>query len=383
MGKSFACVTVTIAASDGPPNALELLEAQVALGRVNDLAWLDAAGGGAPLASFALLPVVRRLAHGAAGGGTTGERVSSYAFARLEEATTAAEADLFALHLARHYTTDYVVAATMQGVERVGAFETVRTAVANEGAATIIARPARMAALPPFLEQFRTVTFHRHYLPIALLALHEQAFLVDRTSRATLDPAALGHPAALGPLRALLSDALSFRLGFRFSEVSYISMHNEISRAFRTVMSLDRMLRDLGDNVTAIEGFLSFKDETERAQAAHATERRFYWASIVGAMALASLTAFTIVKDATEIAEMGHPSHWAWAAVVASVAAAAVTLFVGLMRWPPKHHGGHGTGHFTEHAMKHQVIDEAGKTAKSSFRRLPREAGESQHPADH
>ena len=38
-----------------------------------------------------------------------------------------------------------------------------------------------LAALPPFLERFRTVTFHRHYLPIALLALHEQAFLVDRT----------------------------------------------------------------------------------------------------------------------------------------------------------------------------------------------------------
>jgi len=378
-GKGFAVVTVTITASDGPPSALELLEAQIALGRVNQLAWLDASGDGAPLASFALLPLVRRLAQGAAARATTGERVSTYAFARLEEATTAAEADLYGLYLARHYTTDYAVAATIEGVERVGAFETVRTTVANEGAATIVARPPGMAALPLFLERFRTATFHRHYLPIALLALHEQAFLVDRTSRATLDPAALSRPAALGTLRALLSDALSFRLGFRFSEVSYISMHNEINRAFRTVMSLDRMLRDLGDDVTVIEGFLSFRADKERAEAAHAMERRFYWTSILGVMALSGLTTFTIIKEAGEVFEGGKAVGLA--AVIAGGAVALIAMGIGFWRGSALHASGrHGGDRFTDHAMTEHMIHVAGKTAKSTFAHLPRAAGESRHP---
>ena len=381
-GKGFAVVTVTIEAAGGPPNALELLEAQNALGRVNELAWLNAAGDGTPLAAFALLPLVRRLAQGAAARSTAGERVSTYAFARLEEATTAAEADLYGLYLARHYTTDYAVATTIEDVERVGAFETVRTAVANEGAATIVARPAEMVALPPFLERFRTATFHRHYLPIALLALHEQAFLVDRTSRATLDPAALGQPAALDTLRALLGDALSFRLGFRFSEVSYISMHNEINRAFRTVMSLDRMLRDLGDDVTVIEGFLSFRAEKARAQAAHVMERRFWWTSILGVMALSGLTTFTIIKEAGEVIAEGK---WVGpAAVIAGGAVALIAMAIGFWRGSALHAlGGHGD--FTEHAMTEHMIHAAGKKAdpkthRSTIDQLPRTAGESQHP---
>jgi hypothetical protein len=382
-GKGFAVVTVTVAAGGGLPNALELLEAQVALGRVNELAWLDAAGDGTPLASFALLPLVRRLAQGAAAHATTGERVSTYAFVRLEEATTASEADLLALYLARHYTTDYAVATTIEGVERIGAFETVRTAVANEGAATIIARPPEMAELPPFLERFRTATFHRHYLPIALLALHEQAFLVDRTSRAALDPAALSRPAALGTLRALLSDALSFRLGFRFSEVSYISMHNEINRAFRTVMSLDRMLRDLGDDVTVIEGFLSYRAEKARAETAHVMERRFWWTSILGVMALSGLTTFTIIKEAGEVLAEGK---WVGpAAVIAGGAVALIALAIGFWRGSALHAlGGHGAHDFTEHAMTEHMIHLAGKadpkTHKSTIDQLPKSAGESRHP---
>ena len=236
----------------------------------------------------------------------------------------------------------------------------MRSVIANEGAATIVTPTPAQPELPAFLANFKTGTFRRHYLPIALLALHEQAFLIQRAARALDAPGSTATGVPLAELQRLLRDALLFRLRFRFAELSFISMHNEVNRGFRTVMSLDRLLDDLGNDVAAVEAFLRARSDAEREVAAEATERRFYWASVVGAMALAGLTTFTILKEAIEaFSPSGETGQRV--AVIAGILVAAASLLVGLLR-RPSHRASihaHTEGEFAHHAMVEHMIHRA------------------------
>ena len=218
---------------------------------------------------------------------------SAYTYAQFRDPQLPGEIDQYATLLARHYTTDYVTSSDIDGLRRVADFQTVRHAVAAEGAAAIVSPVPGGGALPPFLKEFRTATFRRHYVPIALLALHEQSFLVAQTSNALLkgNPHAPGN---LAKLAALLQDLLLFRLRFRFSSVGYISMHNALYAAFRSVLALDRMMSELSATVAEAEVFHG------QAHAA-ARDRRFFWGDRIGSIALGGLTAFAIAKELVEV----------------------------------------------------------------------------------
>jgi hypothetical protein len=59
----------------------------------------------------------------------------------------------------------------------------------------------------------------------------------------------------LGRLERLRSDSLGFRLFYRFSEISKITMHNELNRAFRNALGVGSMLGELAANVTEIGAY--------------------------------------------------------------------------------------------------------------------------------
>jgi hypothetical protein len=365
---AFATTVLELARSDGQPlSALELLEAQVLLARFGKLAWTDTRSGDiAPGAPFLLSDFVYRLARGKDRPNHVAQRVTTYTYARFAEPTSTEVRDLFALHLARHYTTDYVVSSDIGGVAFVADFETVRHAVALEGAATIVGTTPERPELPAFLRDFRTLTFRRHYVPIALLARHEHAFLVERTSASVLSAEELAdEDKAVQTLEDLRDSTLRFRLSYRFSELSFVSMHNALNRAFRQVMQLDRMMEKLSADVASVEMHLRDRRDAQHRRDELAKHRRYYWTTVVGSAALAGLTTYTISKEVGELAvaaAVGMPKiekHVELVpgiiAVVLGLLVAGAAILIGLRRGPPAPEGEHA-GHFAKHAMIENVF---------------------------
>jgi hypothetical protein len=332
-----------------PLAALELLEAQVALGRFNEIEWCSTKDG-TPVdgGQFTLGELVRNLALGATTVTRKSGRVSTYAYVQFEASQLATEVDQYATQLARHYTTDYLTSPDIGGVRRVGDFLTVRHAVAAEGAASIVSSVPTGGTLPPFLKSFRTATLRRHYVPIALLALHEQSFLVAQTSNALIDGDPQTEP-NLEKLSTLVRDSLLFRLRFRFSSLSYISMHNALYAAFRSVLDLDRMMGELSASVTEAEILL---------RQAHAANRdhRFFWGDRIGVIALGGFTAFAIAKELVEVLTR-NKENAGWSGLAAFVV--VVVGIIAYLKWrgPVPSHG----GHFQHHSAIHEVIDRATK----------------------
>jgi hypothetical protein len=361
-GHGFAIATVAFGRLDRAKiTALELVEAQAAIGRFNEVTWVDAKIGSAVAGTpFTLGQLVRRLALGDTSKTIKAGRVATYTYAQFNHPAPVWERDAFALHLARHYTTDYVIAPDVKGVALVGDFETVRHAVALEGAATIVGPTPAAPDLPKFLENFKTVTFRRHYVPIALLALHEQAFLVQRTSASVISKAEMGeHPKTVERLRDLREASLTFRICYRFSELSYITMHNALNLAFRQVLHLDKMLEELASDVADVELHLrTVKDEEDR-RIEQEKHRRYYWTSVTGGAALAGLTAFTIIKETGELA-LHRNEHvgWSAAAIGIGILVTAIAAFIGYLKGPALHGSEHG-GHLTVHAMLDHMIERA------------------------
>jgi hypothetical protein len=267
-------------------SALELVETQTALARIHGLYW-QSVDCGQPLAKFNLHTLVRQLTIGARAEVRKEERIRTYTYARFSNYVKPAELDFLGFYLARHYTSDYLLDATVTGIERVGQFETVRHTIAMEGSATLIS-PEASGKLPKYLANFSGNTLRAHYVPIMLLALHEYAFLVDRTSQSVMDyrGASDAHK-TLRVLGRLRSDSLVFRVCFRFSQVSHITMHNLVNLAFRRAYGLDRMMGELATDVAEIEGFLRTVQEQNIAN-------RFYWFSVIGGASLAGFAGVSI-----------------------------------------------------------------------------------------
>ncbi len=292
-GKSLAhLVAVIEPAAGGPIKALELLETVVSLARISELLWRSAKDESAQSERFDLNLLVRHFVAGGKVPVRKGERTKTWTYARFAEPLPPAETDLFGYYLAGHYTTDYVVDPSAADVERVARFETVRHTIALEGAATLVS-PDRLDSIPEFLEAFKTATFQKHHIPIALLALHEYAFLVDRSTWS----AAIREEESkesLDTLEQLIKKSLRIRLHFRCSQVSNITMHNQLNQAFRNVLGLDRLLNEFATDVTEIDAFL-------RAEQDRNAEQRFRRLTIVGGASLAGFAGATILTSILKV----------------------------------------------------------------------------------
>ncbi|MFO1082123.1 MAG: hypothetical protein U1E23_16020 [Reyranellaceae bacterium] len=374
-GHGFAATRLELARADGHAlTALELLEAQVLLARYGKLAWIDPRGAeGTSGAPFLLADLVHRLVCGEDRPRHAPQRVTTYTYARFAGPLPPAARDRFAVYLARHYTTDYAVAPDIGNLAFVADFETVRHAVALEGAATVVGATPERPELPAFLEDFRTVTFRRHYVPIALLARHEHAFLVERTSASVISRDEMeDHGRAVRHLEALRESALLFRLCYRFSELSYVSLHNALNRAFRDVLHLDRMMAELTSDIASVEQHLRELRDAEHRRLELDKHRRYYWATVLGGAALAGLTAYTIGKELGELAihvvaqlrheELPHAVELIPGAlgVLLALGVAAKAMQIGFRRGPPMHEEEHA-GHLTMHGMLDHMIHAAMK----------------------
>ena len=237
----------------------------------------------------------------------------------------------------------------MEGVEdvrRVRDFATVGHTLSLEGAATIIA-PLEGKALPDFLRTWRTHVFQAAYLPITTLALHEHQFLVEKTSTALLSPGQRQEPSEVR--RAFLTltrEFLDFRIFFRFSEVSEVSLHNALNRALREVLGLDRMLVELNNDVAEASAFLERENDRAVAERDHRRSRRFWFFGVAGGGVIAALTTAALVKQVLEdrdlfakaaldpTAALSDKENPAFFGLIAGLAVMLIAWVVGYMKRP-------------------------------------------------
>lgn len=367
-GHGFAATTLEFSRPDrGEVSAIELLEGQITIGRFGTIKWENVEGSApAAAASFRLAELVRCLVLGADDKAVQ-ERVTTFTYAQFADPLPTSARDLFAVHLARHYSSDYQTSAEIAGVAFVRDFETVRHAVSLEGAATVIGVAPDGPDHPEFLRNFKTGTFHRHYLPVALLARHEHAFLVRRTSAAILTQGQMRDgPEAVRRLQELRESCLIFRLCYRFSELSAVTMHNSLNRAFRQVLSLDRMTEELDSDVQTFESHLRELRASEEHREEDRKHRSFYWVTVIGAGALAGLTMFSIAKESLGIvfreahSTVVEPSVmiFGWDvphSLIPKIVGLVLGLLTALIGWIIAYQRGPRAGHADHKTMHHML----------------------------
>jgi hypothetical protein len=352
---------LTFRRSDGKPlHPCWVVEAIHGLARVHTLRWRmhDKTVLQDP-AEFTFVDIVRSLA-GDVQSRERARRVFTATYARFDEAADPSAVQRLAVQLSRHYTDDYRMREALPGIELVSDFENVLHAFALEGCATLVnASPANDGRTVDFLRTYKTQTYESHYLPIILLVFHEFMTLVHLSNDSSFWPELErrnGDP--LARLEDLRDRFLKFRLCYRLSHVSHISMHNATNRALRKVLDLDAMAEDLRRDTAEIDAFL-------REAAAKRTEERFRWGSIIGGAGLAWLTTFTIFKEIGEALLLSHRIPPPGIAAVGIVAAAA--LFVGgVAGWviwsslrTPHASRRDETSHLAEHAVHEILIERA------------------------
>ena len=326
--------------------AAELLEAVAALTRAGELGWYNQRDGIKLMPTVRITTVLEALVKGATAENEILERVYTYAYVRFAGPVASADADNIALQLARHYTSDYALKADAESVARVRDFDTVGHVITLEGAATVVAPDSNTSTLPPFLENFATATLHQHYIPIALLALHEHAFLIDKTTESSFWPS-LTHQ-TIERLKQLRHDLLSFRLAFRFSQVSLISMHNAMNRAFRQALNLDGMLRELSADVAEATSYLDAEQREKESKIRQLNDGRFFSLGRMGAAALIGFAAFNIANAVLrEVLETPQP--YAGLLAVVFMLVSAIGAFV--YQWTSQRHS-------SEHRATEHLLEE-------------------------
>jgi hypothetical protein len=291
-------------------------------------------------------------------------RVTTFTYVRADRLLEPHDADRFAAYLARHYSSDYALRLADAGACCVRQFDTVGHMMFLEGACSIIAPTAAQPVLPEFLNRFKENTFRAHYVPLMLLALHEYAFLVERISQSLMTT--VEEPSSettLDLLANLRRDTLVFRLLYRFSQVSYITMHNAVNGALRKAFHLETMLNELGQDVSEGEAFFRIRHERLRAELEHERHRRYYVTSVLGAAALAGLTAFTIVKETYDSIHARQPGGLA--GFLVGILIFVLACLVGYLKRPVHYASTMSTGEaedeFTMHAALKNMLHVANR----------------------
>jgi hypothetical protein len=326
--------------------AAELLEAVAALTRAGELTWYNPQEGTKAMPTFRIIPVLESLVTGTIAEDKPLQRIFTYTYGRVAEPVVAADADNIALRLSRHYTSDYAVKTDARSVARIRDFDTVGHVITLEGAATVIAPDPNTGKFPPFLENFAAATLHQHYIPIALLALHEHAFLVDKTTESSFWPSLTDQ--TIERLKQLRYDSLLFRLAFRFSQVSLISMHNAVSRAFRQALNLDGMLHELSADFAEAAVYLDAAQRESESKIRRIREGRLFSLGRMGAAALIGFAAFNKTNAVLrEVLETPQPYARLLAIVFMLISAVGAYLYL----WKSQRHP--GSHDATEQLLEH------------------------------
>lgn len=282
--------------ADGPISDTLLVEATTALCHDRGLEWrsdrsqrLKTVGG---KDRFTLAAMLTSLIQFSTEKPLSGQRVFSYAFAAFDERLNDRDRCRLLIQLSRKYTDDYRIADASGEAPQSRVFDTIAHAAYSEGCATLVERiPADGAQKPPaFLTGFLKNAVEGRYLGIAAINVHAREALL-RLSRDSSFWPNMDNPSEtqIEDLGRLQKQILAFRLAYRVSRVSPVSMHNGFHEALTKAFRLEELLRDINKDALEIGAYLQELEAGLRK----ASERKWRWV----AKLLISAAALSALKD--------------------------------------------------------------------------------------
>lgn len=220
-----------------------------------------------------------------------------------------------AYRLAHKYTNAYLPAETCITQGLLSTFTHILHGVALEGGVVIseVSKDENGNTIQ-FLENFHNYAVPKDYFPLALVAYQEYLALIrlipDKVISIEADMPSHG---TVDKLKSLQNRFLRFRLNFRFSAVSLISMHNEVYNAWRKAFDLDKMLEEVTHDVKEAEAYLDAELERTYSVKQELTDKLQTSIGIfIGAMVfLTGIFGMNIIDiQETHIIDILKPSSW-------------------------------------------------------------------------
>lgn len=208
------------------------------------------------------------------------------------------EVDGLTVNLAKHYTSDY----RLDDLEHVNVqfrrpFMGTRRAVAAEGAAIV-----RKLDGTSFSADYCNGSFAPSYVPLTIMAIHEQAAWAMLTRQASqwpeLDPP---NQVQIEDLKTIHKRALQLRTAYGSMRVSGIADHDDWFEALSASMRIPQMKHAMTEDLAATEAVLRFEAERRVFQ-------RYRWVTVAAGAAAAGVSLFTIVAQLFAIAS----DDWVW-----------------------------------------------------------------------
>ncbi len=184
-------------------------------------------------------------------------RLFSYIAVSTEETLSAPQRSELAFRLARRYSDAYLPAQQVMESGLYQPFDNITHAISLEGGAVLLEHRGRQSE---FLGNYLSNPVATAYRPLVLLAYQEYLALLAMTQGFTL-PVDFGEPSQThhDALLRYKDWLLHFRLNFRFSHASTVSMHNDFYEKWRSAFSLNTLLQDATDDVAEVEHYLNYK----------------------------------------------------------------------------------------------------------------------------
>lgn len=199
----------------------------------------------------------------------------------------------FAFRLSRRYHAGYGYREV--GFENISfqPFENIMHMMALEGGALVIEEHMpNTGETTEFIKNFAYGPATQVYMPLALVAYHEFLWLLHLTQDSAMfldfkNP----NKEEKQALKEFSQHLLQFRLFYRFTHVSMISMHNAVHEKWRKVLNLEEMLEEVNADVTEAENYLDDLLAQQR-------DENFHWLSVLSAIILTFLAANTLATEA-------------------------------------------------------------------------------------
>ncbi len=185
-------------------------------------------------------------------------RLFSFTAVTLETPTAPQQVELLAFRLARRYTDAYLPRREVITPCLYRPFDDITHAMSLEGGAIVVT--VEQQRQREFVADFLSNRVAPLYQPLALIAYQEYLALLRLTQGIPL-PLDLNHPdeAQRITLQHYKNWLLNFRLNFRFSHASGITMHNAAYEKWRTALSLDPLLHEVTKDVEEVEHYLGYR----------------------------------------------------------------------------------------------------------------------------
>jgi hypothetical protein len=335
-----------------------------------------------------------------------GRRMFSYATAITRGEADRTQIREIAFRLSRHYNYTYAPQLAESGTRIIEPFINVVHAMSLEGAATLVTLPAAEAgddaagdAAPEFLSNWIATAYRHVYLPIVIVAYHEQLALLDlaQSTAIDLDFDRLQEK-QVAALQRLCQRFLAFRLRYRPAVVSFITMHNEFSDKLRQALGIEvlsqKAAQDAIEADTCVTRFVAERDAAAAAIAAAASEkrrkelkaaetkreRRWAWHGTLVACLLAILAVLNFTEQMSETPASFVQSGFDWSALkpaeqiklIGLLVAIICGIFGGYINWFRLRHT-HSDDELLEEAKSDQAMERRGRGRRNAEPDVKRE----------